>query len=324
MAYCPECGTEVGEEAAYCRDCGNELTAATNPESAATQTISEAAEPTKATSSNEEAFAEPSTTTTTSLPPPDQLRTRLQGMDDYEFEHFIADLWARMGWETEVSQASNDAGIDVIAEKKSPYPQKKLIQAKRYSDSTTVGGPDIQQYASLRHQDPDTDSVVVVTTSRFTNSGQDRAKDLNVKTVDGDDLVGMIEELDAADLVQEYIGLQTVTGESAAVTDTTPVRGEESRDIDVEATSDGMAITDWNRWHWVAAAGGILAYASVGGNSPGAFGVLLLLTGLTMYLDIRHVRKVSDWSPRAYLYLGGLIFGLLSLPVYLVNRMRLI
>lgn len=248
-------------------------------------------------------------------------------MDDYGFEHFVAELWERMGWDTDVSRASNDAGIDVVAEQQTPYPQKKLIQAKRYSDSTTVGGPDIQQYASLRHQDPDTDSVVVVTTSRFTSSAEERAADLNVKLVDGDDLVRMIEDVDAADLVDEYLSLRpeptpdaqpTTIGEDSVSGETEP------EPIEVTATGEETSLTDWERWHWVAAGAGVLTYLTVGNGASGAFGVLLLLTGVTLYLDIRRVRRISDWSPRAHLYLPGLVIGLLSLPVYLVNRFRFV
>ncbi|MFC7233462.1 restriction endonuclease [Saliphagus sp. GCM10025308] len=63
----------------------------------------------------------------------------LQEMDDYAFEHFVADLWTRMGYETSVTSASQDAGVDVLA--KDPASGGILvIQAKRYSQSTTVGG----------------------------------------------------------------------------------------------------------------------------------------------------------------------------------------
>lgn len=151
------------------------------------------------------------------------LKTRLQEMDNYEFEHLVADLWERMGWNTEVLQASVDAGIDVIATKETPYPQKKVIQAKRYSSGNTVGGPDIQQYASLKHQEPDADSVIVVTTSSFTTHAHDRAKDLNVKLVDVDALVSMINEV-GIDVVRKYIDLtsekESKSTESASVPDT--------------------------------------------------------------------------------------------------------
>ena len=65
---------------------------------------------------------------------PDQLQRRLQAMDDFQFEHLIADLWEQQGWTTEVEQQSSDAGVDIRATKSQPYPRKALIQAKRYSD----------------------------------------------------------------------------------------------------------------------------------------------------------------------------------------------
>lgn len=137
---------------------------------------------------------------------PSQLRNQLQSMDEFEFEHLIADLWREQGWEADVEQQSGDAGIDVRARKQKPYPKKVLIQAKRYSDDNPVGGRDIQQYSALHRQEPNVDEVIVVTTGHFTNPAEDRARDLNVKTLDGDDLVNLIDHLDAYDIVNEYIG----------------------------------------------------------------------------------------------------------------------
>lgn len=151
---------------------------------------------------------------------PSALASRLQGMDNYEFEQFVGDLWTQMGWETEVSQASVDAGVDVIATKETPYRQKKVIQAKRYSENTTVGGPDIQQYASLKTQVEGADSVVIVTTSSFTPAAEERANELNVKLVDEITLTTMVNDLDAYDLVAEYLDLPSQdTVSSVANTD---------------------------------------------------------------------------------------------------------
>ena len=137
-------------------------------------------------------------------PDSDGLKQRLQEMGNYEFEHFIADLWERQGWTATVSQESVDAGVDVTAVKETPYPQKQLIQAKRYGENTSVGGPDIQQYASLKHQQRGVDSVLVVTTSTFTRHAEERAEELNVKLIDGDDLIQLVQNLDASDLIDEY------------------------------------------------------------------------------------------------------------------------
>ena len=133
--------------------------------------------------------------------------SELQSMDDYDFEHFVADIWEEMGWDTEVSQAAVDAGIDVTATKSTPYPEKKVIQAKRYGKNTSVGGPDIQQYASLKHQVAGTDSVIIVTTGSFTSAAEERADDLNVKTVDGEGIVSMVDNLDARDLAADYLDI---------------------------------------------------------------------------------------------------------------------
>ena len=134
----------------------------------------------------------------------EQILAHLQRLDDYEFEHFVADLWERQGWDAEVSQASVDAGVDVTATKETPYHQKLLIQAKRYGPNTTVGGPDIQQYASLKHQQGNVDKVAVVTTNRFTSHAENRAQELNVKTIDGQGLVALIDNLHAYDLLEKY------------------------------------------------------------------------------------------------------------------------
>lgn len=126
-------------------------------------------------------------------------------MDDYDFEYFVADLWECFGWTTEVSSASNDAGIDVIAVREMVYREKVLIQAKRYGPNTTVGSPAIQQYASLRNHDPDVDMAIVVTTNEFTNQARKMADRHNVKLIDSDDLVTLIEQADAYDLVDKYV-----------------------------------------------------------------------------------------------------------------------
>lgn len=135
-----------------------------------------------------------------------QLLPQLQSMDDYEFEKLIAKLWERQGWDAEVENQSGDAGIDVRVRKQKPYPRKVLIQAKRYSDDNPVSAPAIQQYASLKHQESGVDEVIVVTTGRFTTPAEDRARNLNVKTIGGSELVALIDHLDAYDIVNEYIG----------------------------------------------------------------------------------------------------------------------
>lgn len=131
------------------------------------------------------------------------IRQTLQQLDGHEFEHFIADLWSRRGWNTEVTAQSGDKGIDVIATKAFPYPKKILIQTKRYCDTNSVSGPELQKYASLKQRE-NVDEVVIITTSGFTNQADVIADDFNIKLIDGGTLQRLIREMAAEDLVATY------------------------------------------------------------------------------------------------------------------------
>jgi len=180
---------------------------------------------------------------------PAQLTAVLQQMDPYEFEHFVADIWERMGWETEVSSASADKGVDIIARKSRPYDQLVLIQAKRYGPNSTVGSPDVQQYASLRQQYDGVDKVLIVTTNGYSRQAREIAKDLNVKLIDGDGLVELIEEYDSLDLVAEYLDFiepaESVDQSNSDASE--PSSGESPTETEVatpdEASTDSESLT---------------------------------------------------------------------------------
>ena len=130
------------------------------------------------------------------------LRT-LRSMDDYRFEQFVADLWEEMGYRTTVSQQSQDGGIDVLARKRGPGGATEAIQAKRYEESTTVGGPDIQQYFAMKYQ-AGADEGLIVTTGRFTDPAEDRAAELGVGLVDGSDLIRLVERHASVEFSHRY------------------------------------------------------------------------------------------------------------------------
>ena len=124
-------------------------------------------------------------------------------MDDYRFEEFVADLWEEMGYRTTVRPQSRDGGIDVLARKRGPGGATEAIQAKRYEESTTVGGPDIQQYFAMKYQEG-ADEGLIVTTGRFTEPAEDRAAELGVGLVDGHDLVRLIDRYASVEFCHRY------------------------------------------------------------------------------------------------------------------------
>ena len=247
---------------------------------------------------------------------PAQLRVILQQMDPYEFEHFVADLWKRMGWETTVSTASADRGVDITARKSSPYEQLLLIQAKRYGPNTTVGSPDIQQYASLRHQFENVDKVLIVTTNGYSRQAREIAEDLNVKLIDGDGLVELIDEYDSLDFVAEYLDFiepaeQANSDESVHPdpeptdeTEVPSVSGESSTELPY---SEAAPSTRWRNVILGASTGWLVVFFGVTVLPEGLWAVLFIGTWLSLpiaiYFDSRSIVADTDWPKYRWLAL---------------------
>lgn len=271
---------------------------------------------------------------------PGELKTLLQQMDPYDFEHFIADLWTRMGWETEVSSAAMDEGVDVVARKTSPYDQTTLIQAKRYGPNSTVGSPDIQQYASLSHQYDGVDKVVIVTTNQFTSQARDLADRLNVKLINGDDLTQLIADNDAADLVAEYLPFVETTDKHTENTSETPdsatneaVKPDHTTDRSEPASDRSETVVGplpTTRSQYVIAAaipGWLIAFFGVNTLPETVWGILFFAVWfglpIALYLDARSTRKHVNWPSRTWAYvLTSFIWLLAVIPagIYLWRR----
>jgi len=118
----------------------------------------------------------------------------MQSMDDYDFEHFVAGIWENYGFRTSVTQQSNDMGLDVRAVNPDTG-EKHLIQAKRYGPDVNVGGPEVQQYASLFMHESQVTDVWIVTTGGFTDAARETADHYGVKLADGSRLLRMVEEI---------------------------------------------------------------------------------------------------------------------------------
>lgn len=260
----------------------------------------------------------------------------LRTMDDYDFEHFVAELWERRGWETTVSEQSGDRGIDVVATKSVPYEQKILIQAKRYGENTTVGSPDIQQYASLKNQQPGVDQVLVVTTNRFTNQATEIAQQLNVKCIDGNDLVRLVEEESSKDLVEKYAS-EEVIGHGSGHRDTwesgSVVGKETERKGKSDTNSKGWSTTEPSiigrflpegRWEYVLAA--FLMYLlSATGSTPGGDEILVVAAWIGMALAIYTDGIRWEINHRRYTAIALIPgIGILLGPWYLFKRWRAI
>ena len=105
-----------------------------------------------------------------------------------DFEKFVAELFTKMGYSTEVTKASGDQGIDVIASKNG---SSIGIQAKCYSGS--VGNSAIQEVVAGKTYYK-LDKALVVTNSFFTESAQQLAQSNSVILWDRNILKQKIDE----------------------------------------------------------------------------------------------------------------------------------
>ena len=269
---------------------------------------------------------------------PGQLKAVLQQMDPYEFEHFVADLWERIGWETTVSTASADKGVDITARKSSPYEQLLLIQAKRYGPNTTVGSPDVQQYASLRQQFENVDKVLIVTTNGYSRQAREIAEDLNVKLIDGDGLVELINEHDSLDLVAEYLDFiepaKKAGPDEPELPEDEPTDETEVPSTPDELTTDSRSVhseaapsTRWRNVILGSSLGWLIVFFGVTAIPDGLWAVLFVGAWLglptAIYLDTRTMAAYSEWPKYRWLYLvGSLVWFVAVIPalIYLWRR----
>jgi restriction system protein len=128
---------------------------------------------------------------------------QLQQIEPYEFEKLLAQLFRKMGYVVEETQYSHDRGIDLIIRiVHFGLSHSWIVQAKRYTEP--VGVKAVREYSSLRYRDR-VDGVIIVATSSFTREGQDEAAEHNVKLIDVNLLVEMLNHY----LPEENRGLCT-------------------------------------------------------------------------------------------------------------------
>ena len=111
-------------------------------------------------------------------------------IDPQEFEVLLSRLFSSMGYKTELTRYSRDKGIDiVIMIENFGLAHKWLVQAKRYTGS--VGVKEVREYSSLRYRDR-VDGVIIAATSSFTKEAIEEAAEHNLKLIDGNLLVEML------------------------------------------------------------------------------------------------------------------------------------
>ena len=125
-----------------------------------------------------------------------QLAEFLQSMDPYQFEHLIKRLLEEMGYsDVEVTAASNDKGVDVVAEIELGISHvREVIQVKR--QKSNIGRPILDQLRGSLHYFQAVRGSII-STSGFAKNAQKSAFAPGVAPItliDGDRLVNLLIE----------------------------------------------------------------------------------------------------------------------------------
>ncbi|MEH6938320.1 restriction endonuclease [Bacillus sp. JJ664] len=109
-------------------------------------------------------------------------------MTGIEFEHFLKSLFDKRGFKSVVTPGSGDQGVDLILYKDG---RKIAIQAKRYSVTNNVGNKAIQE-VNTGMQFYECNEAYVITTSDYTRSAVQLAMKVEVKLVNRNNLVALL------------------------------------------------------------------------------------------------------------------------------------
>jgi len=106
------------------------------------------------------------------------------------FESYVADVFASLGYKTEVTKATNDGGKDIIMYKEGV---KYVVEVKLYSENNKVGREKIQKLQGAMI-DSNADKSIFVTTSKFTKESINYGQKHGIILIDGKALVKLIDK----------------------------------------------------------------------------------------------------------------------------------
>jgi Holliday junction resolvasome RuvABC ATP-dependent DNA helicase subunit len=121
----------------------------------------------------------------------------LQCLSGVQFEELIARTLSGLGFRTELTKASGDGGIDIVAFLDSPIVGGRyLFQCKRFAPTISVGAPTIRDFYGAVKADLAAVKGVFITTSIFTEQAREFANTVGLELIDGDKLRALLREQD--------------------------------------------------------------------------------------------------------------------------------
>lgn len=107
-----------------------------------------------------------------------------------DFEHYVANVYKKLGYKTEVTPPSNDGGKDIIMFKAG---QKYIVEVKLYNHHNWINREQMQKLHSVTIDE--NAKGIFVTTSSFKKTAIEWAKKSNIDLVDGQELAKLINSI---------------------------------------------------------------------------------------------------------------------------------
>lgn len=118
----------------------------------------------------------------------------LDGLSGIEFEELILAVLQKMGFRSEMTSATGDGGIDIIAVLEKPIVGGRyLIQCKRFATGNLVGAPAVREFYGALTADKKAVKGIFITTSGFTKQARDFAENLPLELIDAYGLRELLE-----------------------------------------------------------------------------------------------------------------------------------
>jgi hypothetical protein len=122
---------------------------------------------------------------------PDNLN-QLSGVD---FERVVTSLLERMGFRPEMTKASGDGGIDIVAILDRPIiGGRYLVQCKRFAPGALVSSATVREFYGALIADRAATKGILITTSGFSDEARNFAAELPLELIDGNALRELLAE----------------------------------------------------------------------------------------------------------------------------------
>jgi hypothetical protein len=121
-------------------------------------------------------------------------------MDQSEFGQFVAALWERQGWQTQVKR---DDGRVFVAVQRPQTGEEGLIWA--IPDEGEVGGKQVQQFSSVCDE-YGVEEGAIVTAGALSDHAEKVAEGIGVELLDGEGIERVLKRKELTDLASQYGG----------------------------------------------------------------------------------------------------------------------